>query len=209
MVIIVSAVVGSLGALSAILGFAAEGENANNPNPSPGLGICAALFLLVAQTTVSAVAAVGYCKFRPVLSETKQTIILVCGVVSCCATTSESLISSVLFLFGASQNANGRSSGGMYAGATVLTVAATALGITSFIMLRRQPAEDAPNKPAGEQPPPAGIATGQPHFQQAGVAGVYGSQAPHQQAPPPAQGNGTTTQAPSQQFSPPQGHEHV
>ena len=29
MVIIVSAVVGSLGALSAILGFAAEGENAN------------------------------------------------------------------------------------------------------------------------------------------------------------------------------------
>ena len=53
-----------------------------NPNPSPGLGICAALFLLVAQTTVLAVAAVGYCKFRPVLSETKQTIILVCGVVS-------------------------------------------------------------------------------------------------------------------------------
>ncbi|PAN19392.2 hypothetical protein PAHAL_3G268400 [Panicum hallii] len=201
MVIIVSAVVGSLGALSAILGFAAEGENAINPNPSPGLGICAALFLLVAQTTVSAVAAVGYCKFRPVLSETKQTIILVSGVVSWIGT----VIASVLFLFGASQNANGRSSGGMYAGAAVLTVAATALGITSFIMLRRQPAEDAPNKPAGEQPPPAGIATGQ----QAGVAGVYGSQAPHQQPPPPAQGNGTTTQAPSQQFAPPQGHEHV
>ena len=60
----------------------ASAKYLQNPNPSPGLGICAALFLLVAQTTVSAVAAVGYCKFRPVLSETKQTIILVCGVVS-------------------------------------------------------------------------------------------------------------------------------
>ena len=45
------------------------------------------------------------------------------------------MIASVLFLFGASQNASGRSSGGMYAGAAVLTVAATALAITSFIML--------------------------------------------------------------------------
>ena len=117
------------------------------------------------------------------------------------------MIASVLFLFGASQNASGRSSGGMYAGAAVLTIAATALGITSFIMLRRQPA-DAPNKPAGQQPPPFGMATDQPRFQQAGVAGVYGSQAPNQQTPPTAQGNGTT-QAPNQQFSPPQGHEHV
>ena len=118
------------------------------------------------------------------------------------------MIASVLFLFGASQNASGRSSGGMYAGAAVLTVAATALAITSFIMLmRRQPA-DAPNKPAGQQPPPFGMATDQPRFQQAGVAGVYGSQAPNQQTPPTAQGNGTT-QAPNQQFSPPQGHEHV
>lgn len=117
------------------------------------------------------------------------------------------LIATVLFLFGASQNGSGRSSGGMYAGAAVLTVAATALGITAFIMLRRQPVDE-PNKPAGEQPPPVGIATGQPHFQQVGVAGVYGSQAPNQQTPPPAQAGNGTTRAPSQQFSP-QGHEHV
>ncbi|CAN6337504.1 unnamed protein product [Urochloa humidicola] len=176
-VLIVSAVVGSLGALSAILGFAAEGGNANNPSPSPGLGISAALFLLVAQTTITAVAVVGYCKFRPVLSETKQNLVIVCGVVSWIS----AVIASVLFLFGASLNANNKNSGGMYAGAAVLTVAATALGITSFIMLirrRQQPAHAAPktagagapsNKPGDEQPPaPAGvITTGQPQFQTA------------------------------------------
>jgi hypothetical protein len=68
----------------------------------------------------------------------------------------------------------------MYAGAAVLTVAATALGITSFIMLmRRQPA-DAPNKPAGEQPPPAGVATDQgngPHAPNQESAG-YSSGSP-------------------------------
>ncbi|KAF8719663.1 hypothetical protein HU200_024406 [Digitaria exilis] len=47
-----------------------------------GLGICAALFLLVAQSTVSAVTVVGYCKYRPTLSETKQILVIVCGVVS-------------------------------------------------------------------------------------------------------------------------------
>ncbi|KAF8779407.1 hypothetical protein HU200_002675 [Digitaria exilis] len=51
-------------------------------NHSPGLGICAALFLLVAQSTISAVAVVGYCKYGPTLSETKQILVIVCGVVS-------------------------------------------------------------------------------------------------------------------------------
>ncbi|CAL4908380.1 unnamed protein product [Urochloa decumbens] len=174
-VLIVSAVVGSLGVLSAILGFAAEGENASNPNPSPGLGIAAALFLLVEKATITAVAVVGYCKFRPVLSETKRILVIVCVVVSWIAAA----IASVMFLFGASLNANNKNSGGVYAGAAVLTVAATALGITSFVMLRRQQPADAapktagegapPSKPVDEQalPPPAGITTGQPQFQTA------------------------------------------
>jgi hypothetical protein len=67
-----------------------------------------------------------------------------------------------------------RNTGGIYAGAAVLTVAATALGIAAFIILRRQPADvtaakagaGAPSRP-GEQPPPAEIATGQPHFEPA------------------------------------------
>ncbi|BAF17554.2 Os05g0434800 [Oryza sativa Japonica Group] len=48
---------------------------------------------------------------------------------------------------------------GIFAGAAVLALAATASGITSYVMLRRQ-ADEAPAK----QPPLAGVAMGQPQF---------------------------------------------
>jgi hypothetical protein len=57
---------------------------------------------------------------------------------------------------------------GIFAGAAVLTLAATALGLTSYIMLQRQPLA-AVEEPAGgtqSKPPPAGVATGHPVFPQ-------------------------------------------
>ncbi|KAF0925606.1 hypothetical protein E2562_017190 [Oryza meyeriana var. granulata] len=81
-VVIVSAIVGSLGVLSAILGFSAEGTKITAStlhNPSFALGICAAIFLLMAQITVSAVG--GCCKSRAIPSETKRIVGIVCGAV--------------------------------------------------------------------------------------------------------------------------------
>ncbi|WVZ98674.1 hypothetical protein U9M48_044081 [Paspalum notatum var. saurae] len=94
--IIVCSVVGSLGLLSAIFGFSAEGtkltpytilvygEDCIYPqNPALGLGICAAIFLLVAQVIVTAVGGCcGCCKSRAIPSETKRIVAIVCAVVS-------------------------------------------------------------------------------------------------------------------------------
>ncbi|KAM0832912.1 hypothetical protein ACQ4PT_064621 [Festuca glaucescens] len=95
--IIVSAVVGSLGVLSAILGFSAEGTKLTlrdlletidgvciyPQNPALGLGICAAIFLIIAQVTVAVVGGCcGCCKSRAIPSESKRIIGVVCAVFS-------------------------------------------------------------------------------------------------------------------------------
>ncbi|RCV17566.1 hypothetical protein SEVIR_3G235600v4 [Setaria viridis] len=156
--IILSAIVGSLGLLSAILGFAAEG--ANTTNPTPALGICALVFLLMAQITVSAVSGCcGCCKSRAIPSETKRVVGIVCAVGSWIA----AVAGCVMFEESAALNFRGYYIGGLYAGGGVLALAATALGIASYILLRGQPAAAAAKTP-GEQPAPAGIAMGQPQF---------------------------------------------
>ncbi|RCV17564.1 hypothetical protein SETIT_3G229900v2 [Setaria italica] len=216
--IIVSSVVGSLGLLAAILGFSAEG--ANSTNPSPGLGICAGIFLLAAQVTVSAVSGCGCCKSRAIPSETKRVVGIVCAVGSWIA----AVIAFVLFVDGAAVNASGYYvKGGIYAGAGVLALAATALGITSFVMLRSQPADaapgpDVPNKTAVQQPvhgipvmvhpqphytqyPPAESAQPDNHRQdQLPPTPPPQMNNPHSPPPAPPQGNGSP--APIQQFSP-------
>ncbi|TVU19503.1 hypothetical protein EJB05_35654, partial [Eragrostis curvula] len=166
LVIIVSAAVGSLGLLGAILGFAAEGSFTTET--ALGLGICAAIFMLAAQITVT-VAGVRY-KSRAVPSETKKIVGVVCGVVSWIL----AVLAFALLLRGAF------SFSGLCAGGAVLTLAATALGITSFIMLRGQPVGE-PNKPAGEQPSSVATVTGQAQISPAAAAG-----APHMvlQQPP-------------------------
>ncbi|RCV17567.1 hypothetical protein SETIT_3G230200v2 [Setaria italica] len=190
--IIVCSVIGSLGVLSAILGFSAEGtkltpytilvygdECIYPQNPALGLGVCAAIFLLVAQVTFSAVGGCcGCCKSRSIPSETKRIVGIVCAVFSWIA----AVIAWALLIEGASWNANvvretapfcPYLKDGIFAGAGVLALAATALGVTSSIMLQRQPVAAAaavgtPNsKRTGEQsPPPAGVALGQPMFPQ-------------------------------------------
>ncbi|EEE63830.1 hypothetical protein OsJ_18654 [Oryza sativa Japonica Group] len=73
--IIVSSVVGSLGVLSAILGFAAEAAKFTDCASSLGLAIAATIFLMMAQVTVAAVGGCcGCCKSRAVPSETKRIV---------------------------------------------------------------------------------------------------------------------------------------
>ncbi|CAN6337506.1 unnamed protein product [Urochloa humidicola] len=174
--IIVCAVVGSLGVLSAILGFSAEGtkltpytilvygdECIYPQNPALGLGICAVIFLVVAQVTISAVGGCcGCCKSRSIPSETKRIVGIVCAIFSWIS----AVIAWALLIVGASWNANVVREAapfcpylkdGIFAGGGVLALAATALGLTSYIMMQRQPPAEAassaggstPNRPAG------------------------------------------------------------
>ncbi|CAN6337502.1 unnamed protein product [Urochloa humidicola] len=162
--IILSAIVGSLGLLSAILGFAAEG--ANTTNPTPALGICGLVFLLMAQITIAAVSGCcGCCKSRAIPSETKRVVGIVCAVGSWIT----AVAGCVMLEQAAAANFIGYYAvGGIYAGGGVLALVATALGIASYILLRGPPADAAPaataSKTEGEQPAPAGIAMGQPQF---------------------------------------------
>uniref|UniRef100_A0ACD5TFF7 Uncharacterized protein n=1 Tax=Avena sativa TaxID=4498 RepID=A0ACD5TFF7_AVESA len=245
--IIVSAIVGSLGLLSAILGFSAEGTKLTLSdllwgdgvcyyphNPALALGVCAVIFLIIAQVTFAVVGGCcGCCKSRAMPSETNRIIGVVCAIVSWIA----AVIAFGLLVQGAALNATGAREAsalglcyvikdGIFAGAAVLTLAATALGLTSYILLRRQPgaAAAAPKTGGGEQLPAgaAGIAMGQPQFPQQSPPQGYGQapppnypqyspppQGPYGQAPngqlqfppPPAQGYGA--HAPNQQFLPP------
>ncbi|XBJ18233.1 hypothetical protein VPH35_009447 [Triticum aestivum] len=187
--IIVCSVVGSLGVLSAILGFSAEGTKLtifdvyegvgvclNPQNPAFGLGVCAAIFLAVAQIIFATLGGCcGCCKSRAIPSQSKRVIGVICAVFSW-------IVAAVAFgmlVVEAAANAPGTretsASGycyipidGIFAGGAALTLVATALGITSYVMLRTQPAtvaETAAPK-EGEQMPAsaAGISTGQPQF---------------------------------------------
>ncbi|KAF2930933.1 hypothetical protein DAI22_05g172900 [Oryza sativa Japonica Group] len=168
--IIASAVVGSLGLLSAILGFSAEvtkitatdvlvgarGECLYPQNPAAELGVCAAVFLLLVQITVSAVGGCCGCCMsgRSIPSETKRIIGVVCAVMSWLVTTDITAEGK-----GATMPDCYVVKRGIFAGAAVLALAATAFGITSYVMLRTQ-ADEAPAK----KPPLAGVAMGQPQF---------------------------------------------
>uniref|UniRef100_A0A0E0L2Y7 Uncharacterized protein n=1 Tax=Oryza punctata TaxID=4537 RepID=A0A0E0L2Y7_ORYPU len=173
-VVMVSAAVGSLGLLSAILGFSAEGtkitmtdvlllgdECLYPQNPATALGVSAAVFLLLAQITVSAVGGCcGCCKSRSISSETKRIVVVVCAVMSWIAAG----IAWVLFVMGAAGNGDGKRAtwpdcyvlkDGIFAGAAVLALAATAFGITSYVMVSRQ---------ADEAPAEQRVAMGNPQF---------------------------------------------
>lgn len=228
--IILCSVVGSLGVLSAILGFSAEGTKLTisdlyvgvgvcvyPQNPALGLGACAAIFLIVAQITFAAVGGCcGCCRSRAIPSETNRIVGVICAVFSWIS----AMIAFGMLVEGAAWNATGtRDSSvfgycyalkdGIFAGGAVLTLVATALGLTSYIMLRKQPAAAAAAAvpEAGEQMPAgaAGIAMGQPQFpQQASPQGQGYGQAPpnYPQYSPPAQGQQGYGQAPNAQFPP-------
>ncbi|XP_047044249.1 uncharacterized protein LOC124648551 [Lolium rigidum] len=224
---IVVAVVGSLGLLSTIMGFSAEGTKLTASdvligdgacyyprNSSLALAICAALFLVVAQVIFAAVGGCcGCCKSRTMPSEKNRIIGVVCAVVSWIA----AVIAFALFVDGAAVNGEGLREtdtfgqcfilkDGIFAGAAILTLAATALGITSYVLLGRQTDAAAAAAPKAG----GGIAMGQPQFPQQSPPQWYGQAPPPnypQYPPPPAQGYGA--HPPNQQFPHPQGHAQV
>uniref|UniRef100_A0A0D9WGX0 Uncharacterized protein n=1 Tax=Leersia perrieri TaxID=77586 RepID=A0A0D9WGX0_9ORYZ len=234
--IIVSSVVGSLGLLSAILGFAAEAAKSSDCGTTVGLAVTATIFLLMAQVTVGAAGGCcGCCKSRAIPSESKRIIGVVCASISWVA----AVIAFALLVdgsIGAAVACIGLV--GELAGAGVLVLVSTGLGITSLIMLRREAQADheaPPPAPRGngayvdDEPTPIGAPMGVPM----GVPGFPSpmhsnipqapamSPNPHEPEPvptypppyppsPAAQGmGGGQTQAPAnQQYPPPhpQGH---
>uniref|UniRef100_J3M7H9 Uncharacterized protein n=1 Tax=Oryza brachyantha TaxID=4533 RepID=J3M7H9_ORYBR len=81
--IIVSSVVGSLGVLSAILGFAAEAAKLGDCASALGLAVTASIFLMMAQVTVAAAGGCcGCCKSRAMPSEAKRIVGVVCAAIS-------------------------------------------------------------------------------------------------------------------------------
>ncbi|CAD6333718.1 unnamed protein product [Miscanthus lutarioriparius] len=197
--IIVSAVVGSLGVLSAIFGFSAEGtkltpynilvfgdECIYPQNPALGLGICAAIFLLAAQVTFTAVGGCCGCcnKSRSNPSETKRIVGIVCAVVSWIA----AVIAWVLLIEGAVWNENVVRmtapncyylKDGIFAGAGVLSLAATALGVTSYVLMRTKRVKAA-------AAPPVVPAEGEPKLPPAATQGNNGSPRNEELQRPPA-----------------------
>ncbi|CAM0955359.1 unnamed protein product [Alopecurus aequalis] len=163
-IIIVLAVVGSLGLLSAILGFSAErtkltisdvlvgDEECFYPhNPAFALGVCAAVFLAISQLMFGAIGGCCCCMSRPIPSKIRRIIGVVCALFSWIAAA----IAFSLFVKGASSNTEGRRKAdnfgrcyflkdGFFTGAAVLTLAATALAIISDVLLGRLPKPNAP-----------------------------------------------------------------
>ncbi|TVU19525.1 hypothetical protein EJB05_35676, partial [Eragrostis curvula] len=201
--IIVTSVVGSLGVLSAILGFSAEGTKLTPytiivylgacyypDNPAQALAICAIVFLLVAQICISAVSGCFGCCKAPgrIPSETKRIVGIVCAVVSWIV----AVIAWWLLVDGAVWNAPNvvryaefcyYFKDGGFAGAAVLCLAATALGLTSFIMLRQgattsQPQEVVLTNVPGVNTPDAGAS--QPAAGGAPTGNIAGTEAPAQ-----------------------------
>ncbi|KAL6620301.1 hypothetical protein ACP70R_035440 [Stipagrostis hirtigluma subsp. patula] len=225
-VIVLSVVVGLFGVLSAVLGFIAEAtklraddiavytsECVYPSNPAFALGLCAVLLLAVAQITVSAAGGCcGCCRPRGGAGESRRVMGIVCSVLSWIA----AVIAGAFYLQGAAWNAPVTREtadygcyylkGGVFTRAAVLTLAATVLGIKSYILLTRTPAPTAaPTTTAagGVEPKPEGqypAAVGMPQWPAQGYA-----QAPY---PQPAQGY---VQAPNPHFAPapPKGQANV
>ncbi|EEE63831.1 hypothetical protein OsJ_18655 [Oryza sativa Japonica Group] len=127
--------------------------SSNSSSAAVGLGVCGAILLVITQVTVAAIGGCcGCCKSRAIPSETKRIVGVVCAVFSWIT----AVIAFVLFLDGAIVESNCvLVRGGFFASAGVLTLITTALGMTSYFMLRAQP--DEPAAPAARRPPgPAG-----------------------------------------------------
>ncbi|KAK3042002.1 hypothetical protein RJ639_001704 [Escallonia herrerae] len=185
-VIVVCAVVGFLGLLSAALGFAAEakrikGSQVQFPSPSEcvyprspamALGLTAAMALMIAQITVNVATGCICCRRGPHRSNANWTLALVCFIVSWFTF----VIAFLLLLTGAALNDQHGEENmyfhnyycyvvkrGVFAGAAVLSVASVALGIVYYVTLTST--KDI-NIPIGGPAAPnhSGIAMGQPQF---------------------------------------------
>ncbi|OIT27301.1 PREDICTED: uncharacterized protein LOC109214125 [Nicotiana attenuata] len=182
-VLVICGVVGFLGLLSAVTGFAAEatrikGSQVQFPSPSEcvyprspalGLGLAAAVALMVAQIIVNVASGCVCC--RQYQSGSNQSLALLCFVVSWFTF----VIAFLLLLTGAALNdQHGEESlyfgnyycyvvkPGVFAGAAVLSLASVALGIIYYISLVSAKNINDPWHPP--VPSQGGIAMGHPQI---------------------------------------------
>ncbi|KAL8551223.1 hypothetical protein ACS0TY_000346 [Phlomoides rotata] len=185
-VVIVCCVVGFLGLLSAATGFAAEAKRIKSNQvkfPSPGecvyprspalvLGLTAAVFLMIAQLIINVATGCLCCYKGPHRSNSKWTLALICFVVSWFTF----IIAFLLLLTGAALNEqHGEESlymgnyycyvvkQGVFAAASVLSLACVALGIFYYLSLTLQKS-GSDTLVMSVPPSQGGIAMGQPQF---------------------------------------------
>ncbi|XP_052186473.1 protein MODIFYING WALL LIGNIN-1-like [Diospyros lotus] len=182
--IVVCSVVGFLGLLSAVTGFAAEATRIKGSqvqftgptcvypsSPALGLGLTAAVALMVAQIIINVTTGCMCCKKGAHQSNSNWTVALVCFVVSWFTF----VIAFLLLLTGAALNdQHGEETmyfgnyycyvvkPGVFAGAAVLSLASVILGIVYYLALSSEKNSD----PLWRGPPPppdqSSIAMGQP-----------------------------------------------
>ncbi|KAH7839596.1 hypothetical protein Vadar_006121 [Vaccinium darrowii] len=186
---VVCSILGFLGLLSAATGFAAEAKRIKGSqvlltspstctypsSPAMGLGLTAAMALLVAQIIINVTSGCFCCKRGPRQSNSNWTLALICYVVSWFTY----VIAFLLLLTGAALNdQHGEGTmyfgnyycyvvkPGVFAGAAVLSLASVILGIVHYLVLNS--AKNNTNAswvgPAAAAPNQAGIAMGQPQF---------------------------------------------
>ncbi|KAL9429460.1 hypothetical protein AB3S75_031300 [Citrus x aurantiifolia] len=177
--------VGLLGLLSAATGFGAEATRIKGSqvqitsptqcsyprSPALGLGLTAALSLLIAQVTINVATGCICCRRGPHPSNSNWTIALVCFVVSWFTF----VIAFLLLLTGAALNdQHGEESmyfgnyycyvvkPGVFAGGAVLSLASVTLGILYYLTLHS--AKNSGLWGNSSVPQEGGIAMGQPQF---------------------------------------------
>ncbi|KAL2556433.1 hypothetical protein Fot_01256 [Forsythia ovata] len=182
-VIIVCSVVGFLGLLSAATGFAAEakrikGSQVQFPSPtecvyprSPalGLGLTAAVALMIAQIVINIATGCICCRKGPHQSNSNWTLALICFVVSWFTF----VIAFLLLLTGAALNGQHGEENlyfgnyycyvmkpGVFAGASVLSLASIFLGIVYYLTLTSAKNGSDPWRGPGQ----GGIAMAQPQI---------------------------------------------
>ncbi|XP_073130976.1 protein VASCULATURE COMPLEXITY AND CONNECTIVITY [Henckelia pumila] len=185
-VLIVCCVVGFLGLLSAATGFAAEAKRIKSSDvsssrdteciyprsPALGLGLTAAVSLMIAQIIINVATGCICCRKGPHQSNSNWTLALVCFVVSWFTF----VIAFLLLLTGAALNQQRGEQNmyfgnyycyvvkpGVFAGAAVLSLASIFLGIVYYLTLTSEKNRSGPwvvSAPPGQ----GGIAMGQPQF---------------------------------------------
>nr|GMC96492.1 Fc receptor-like protein [Ipomoea batatas] len=185
-VLLICSVVGFLGILSAVTGFAAEATRIKGSqveftspsecvyprSPALGLGLTAAVALMVAQIVVNVATGCICCRKGPHQSNSNWTLALVCFVVSWFTF----VIAFLLLLTGAALNEQHGEENmyfgnyycyvvkpGVFAGAALLSLASVSLGIVYYLTLISAKNTNDPWCP----PAPSsqgGIAMGQPQF---------------------------------------------
>ncbi|KAI8565212.1 hypothetical protein RHMOL_Rhmol03G0242600 [Rhododendron molle] len=181
---VVCSVVGFLGLLSAALSFAAEGTKTTvsqvvftSPtsciypsSPALGLGLAAAVTLLLAQIIINVTSGCICCKRGSYQSNSSWTIAVICFVVSWITF----VIAFLMILTSAALNEQGGEENmyfgcyvvkpGVFAGAAVLSLATVALGIVYYLALESAKIKIGSLVGTAAAPNQSSIAMGQPQF---------------------------------------------